>query len=149
MESVSGGLTHPGLRHSRINETVSDKRRVGDLRRQPIADRVHLRRDSGTEIRITAVAVDAAPLDHQRAPSARWRAGRGTLRLSGLKGRQWGSAGRVRMKTRVANPNEKICPASDGAGVLPAIQPVQPGRRIYPPPCKDCGGKGRIPRTDN
>lgn len=36
MESVSGGLAHPGLRHSRINETVSDKRRVGDLRRQPI-----------------------------------------------------------------------------------------------------------------
>jgi hypothetical protein len=35
------------------------------------------------------------------------------------------------MKTRVANPNEKRCPACDGTGVLAAIQPLQPGRRIY------------------
>jgi hypothetical protein len=23
-------------------------------------------------------------------------------------------------------------------------QPVRPGRKIYPAPCKNCGGKGRI-----
>jgi DnaJ-class molecular chaperone len=53
------------------------------------------------------------------------------------------------MKTRVANPNEQRCPACDGTGVLAAIQPAQPGRRIYPTPCEACGGKGRIPKTDN
>jgi hypothetical protein len=54
-----------------------------------------------------------------------------------------------RMKTRVANPTEQRCPACDGTGVLAAIQPVQPDRRIYPPPCGEYGGKGRIPKTDN
>jgi DnaJ-class molecular chaperone len=53
------------------------------------------------------------------------------------------------MKTRVANPNEQRCPACDGMGVLAAIQPVQPGRRMYPPPCEECGGRGRIPKADN
>jgi DnaJ-class molecular chaperone len=52
------------------------------------------------------------------------------------------------MKSRVADPKEKRCAACDGTGVLAAIQPVQPGRGIYPPPCKECDGKGRIPRAD-
>jgi DnaJ-class molecular chaperone len=52
------------------------------------------------------------------------------------------------MKTRVANPTEQRCPACDGMGVLAVIQPAQPGRRLYPPPCKACDGKGRIPKTD-
>jgi hypothetical protein len=54
-----------------------------------------------------------------------------------------------RMKTRVANPTEQRCSACDGSGVLAAIQPVQPGRRIYPPSCKESGGRGRIPKADN
>jgi DnaJ-class molecular chaperone len=54
----------------------------------------------------------------------------------------------VGMKTRVSNPSEQRCPACDGTGVLAVIQPVQPGHRIYPPPCKECGGKGRIPKTE-
>jgi DnaJ-class molecular chaperone len=53
------------------------------------------------------------------------------------------------MKIRIANPNEKRCPACDGTGVLAVIQPVQPDRRIYPAPCKECGGRGRIPKADN
>jgi DnaJ-class molecular chaperone len=52
------------------------------------------------------------------------------------------------MKSRVVNPNEKQCSACNGTGVLAAIQPVQPGRRIYPPPCGECDGKGRIPKAD-
>jgi hypothetical protein len=53
------------------------------------------------------------------------------------------------MKSRVANPNEMRCPACDGTGVLAVIPPVQPGRRIYPPSCGECDGKGRIPKADN
>jgi DnaJ-class molecular chaperone len=53
------------------------------------------------------------------------------------------------MKSRVANFTEQICPACDSTGVLAAVQPVLPGRRIYPPPCETCGGKGRIPKADN
>jgi hypothetical protein len=29
----------------------------------------------------------------------------------------------------------------NGTGVLAAIQPVRPDRRIYPPPCEACGGR--------
>jgi DnaJ-class molecular chaperone len=53
-----------------------------------------------------------------------------------------------RMKTRVANPTEQRCPACNGSGVLAVIQLVQPGRRIYPPPCGECDGKGRIPKAE-
>jgi hypothetical protein len=31
-----------------------------------------------------------------------------------------------------------------GTGFPVVGQPTQPGRRIYPPPCKLCSGKGRI-----
>jgi len=36
-----------------------------------------------------------------------------------------------------------------GTGFPKVKQPVQPGRRIYPAPCKECAGKGRVasPRT--
>ena len=50
------------------------------------------------------------------------------------------------MKKLPPNPTELRCPACDGTGVAVVMQPVQPGHRIYPPPCKECGGKGRIPR---
>jgi DnaJ-class molecular chaperone len=36
------------------------------------------------------------------------------------------------------------CPACDGTGFPPVTQPEQPGRKIYPAPCEQCFGKGRI-----
>jgi DnaJ-class molecular chaperone len=39
---------------------------------------------------------------------------------------------------------ETKCPACNGTGYPVVMQPVQPGRKIYPAPCKECGGKGRI-----
>ena len=47
------------------------------------------------------------------------------------------------MKPIKSNPNEEKCPACGGTG-FPAVQQPKPGRRIYPPPCKTCGGKGRL-----
>jgi len=43
-----------------------------------------------------------------------------------------------------ANPTEQKCPACDGTGFPNVVQPAQPDRRSYPPPCKKCGGKGRV-----
>ena len=37
-----------------------------------------------------------------------------------------------------------ICPACNGTGFPTVRQAVQPGRKIYYPPCKRCFGKGRI-----
>jgi hypothetical protein len=34
-------------------------------------------------------------------------------------------------------------PGCEGAGFPKVRQPVQPGRRIFPPPCKQCFGKAR------
>ena len=39
-----------------------------------------------------------------------------------------------------ANPNEQECPACNGTGYPVVMQPVQPGRKIYPAPCKKCCG---------
>jgi DnaJ-class molecular chaperone len=39
---------------------------------------------------------------------------------------------------------EVKCSACDGTGFQAVAQPAQPGRKIYPPPCKHCLGKGRI-----
>jgi DnaJ-class molecular chaperone len=39
------------------------------------------------------------------------------------------------------------CPACDGTGFPKVRQPVQPGRKIFPAPCKQCFGKGRLART--
>jgi DnaJ-class molecular chaperone len=36
------------------------------------------------------------------------------------------------------------CDACNGTGFPPVTEPVQPGRRVYPAPCKKCGGKGRL-----
>jgi len=41
--------------------------------------------------------------------------------------------------------SELKCEACNGTGFPPVKQPSKPGRRIYPTPCKECGGKGRIP----
>jgi DnaJ-class molecular chaperone len=36
------------------------------------------------------------------------------------------------------------CEACDGTGFPKVKQPTKPGKRIYPAPCKRCGGKGRV-----
>ena len=35
------------------------------------------------------------------------------------------------------------CRACEGTGLAKVTQPVQQGRKIYPPACKECSGKGR------
>jgi DnaJ-class molecular chaperone len=39
---------------------------------------------------------------------------------------------------------ETICAACNGTGFPKVRQPTEPGRKIYPGPCKQCLGKGRI-----
>ena len=39
---------------------------------------------------------------------------------------------------------EVKCPACDGMGIPAVAQPANPVRKIFPPPCKQCLGKGRI-----
>jgi DnaJ-class molecular chaperone len=53
------------------------------------------------------------------------------------------------MKEPAANPTEHKCPACNGTGYPVVTQPVQLGRKIYPAPCKECGGKGRIKEAAN
>jgi DnaJ-class molecular chaperone len=36
------------------------------------------------------------------------------------------------------------CPACNGTGFATVMQPLQPGKKIYPAPCKQCLGKGRL-----
>jgi DnaJ-class molecular chaperone len=49
------------------------------------------------------------------------------------------------MPTFSAKPIENKCPACNGTGFLAvAKQPAQPGRRIYPPRCLRCEGKGWV-----
>ncbi len=53
------------------------------------------------------------------------------------------------MKKPPAKPTEHKCPACNGTGYPVVMQPVQPGRKIYPAPFKECGGKGRITKAAN
>ena len=46
---------------------------------------------------------------------------------------------------RVATEIE--CPACEGTGFPAVAQPAEPGRKIYPAPCKACLGKGRLARN--
>jgi DnaJ-class molecular chaperone len=39
---------------------------------------------------------------------------------------------------------EVRCSACGGTGFPTVAQPAQTGRRIYPLPCKQCSGKGRV-----
>jgi DnaJ-class molecular chaperone len=39
---------------------------------------------------------------------------------------------------------EHVCPACNGTGYPVVMQPVRPGRKIYPVKCKVCDGKGKI-----
>jgi DnaJ-class molecular chaperone len=49
---------------------------------------------------------------------------------------------------RRSKPEEIVaeikCPACEGTGFPHVKQPVEPARRIFPAPCKECAGKGRI-----
>jgi DnaJ-class molecular chaperone len=42
---------------------------------------------------------------------------------------------------------EHKCSACDGTGFSAATNPMQPGRRIHPAPCKEYGGEGRTRET--
>jgi DnaJ-class molecular chaperone len=48
-----------------------------------------------------------------------------------------------RLKAEDRLPEVK-CAACNGTGFPTVKQPVQPGRKIYPEPCKECAGKGRM-----
>ena len=50
------------------------------------------------------------------------------------------------MKNLKAKPaaTEIRCPGCDGAGFPAVAQPAKAGRRIFPPACKQCLGKGRV-----
>jgi DnaJ-class molecular chaperone len=39
---------------------------------------------------------------------------------------------------------EVKCSGCDGTGFPRVAQPAKPGRKVYPPPCKWCLGKGRV-----
>jgi DnaJ-class molecular chaperone len=53
------------------------------------------------------------------------------------------------MKKPTAKPTEQKCPACSGTGFAMVVQPAQPTRKIYPPPCKQCGGKGWVKEAAN
>jgi DnaJ-class molecular chaperone len=53
------------------------------------------------------------------------------------------------MKKPSMKPTEHECPACNGTGFPVVMQPVQPGRKIYPVQCKNCAGKGRISEAAN
>ncbi|WP_409363895.1 hypothetical protein [Bradyrhizobium sp. BR 10261] len=43
---------------------------------------------------------------------------------------------------------EHTCPGCSGTGFAAVMQPVEPGRKIYPAKCQSCKGKGRITDAD-
>ena len=43
---------------------------------------------------------------------------------------------------------ERVCPACNGTGYPVVMQPMRPGRKLYPVKCKSCGGKGKITDTE-
>jgi DnaJ-class molecular chaperone len=47
------------------------------------------------------------------------------------------------MSKRLA-AGEELCSACGGTGVTKVRQAAKPGRRVYPPKCGKCGGRGRI-----
>jgi DnaJ-class molecular chaperone len=51
------------------------------------------------------------------------------------------------MKPIKSDVVEGICPACNGTGFLPVITKPAPGKRIYPPRCTKCGGKGKVPKS--
>jgi hypothetical protein len=53
----------------------------------------------------------------------------------------------LKMSKRSEKLPERHCPACDGRGVPAVKQPAIPGRKLFPAPCKKCGGKGRVAVT--
>jgi DnaJ-class molecular chaperone len=53
------------------------------------------------------------------------------------------------MRWPTTKPIETECPACNGTGFPEVKQPGQITLKIYPPPCKKCGGKGRISEDAN
>jgi DnaJ-class molecular chaperone len=51
------------------------------------------------------------------------------------------------MKKTKEAVKEVECPGCDGTGFPTVKKPIQPGKKIYPAPCKQCLGKGRIALT--
>ena len=47
------------------------------------------------------------------------------------------------LKPKAAS-TEIRCPACDGTGFPAVAQPAKAGRKIFPPACKQCWGKGRV-----
>jgi hypothetical protein len=104
------------------------------------------RRRRSTSLSATCVAVTApssaatltsgatwSPYERPRSPQAiRPRHG----------GRESGKDG-IMIKLKPAIKQER-CLVCGGTGITKVEQPAVPGRRIYPPQCKECGGKGRI-----
>jgi DnaJ-class molecular chaperone len=41
-----------------------------------------------------------------------------------------------------------MCEACKGRGFPVVMQPLKPGRKIYPAKCKACDGKGKITETN-
>jgi DnaJ-class molecular chaperone len=50
----------------------------------------------------------------------------------------------MKARKRKAPLPEVECPACNGTGFPPVAQPTQPEKKIYPAPCKQCLGKGRL-----
>jgi DnaJ-class molecular chaperone len=48
------------------------------------------------------------------------------------------------MKSIKSDVVEEICPACNGTGFLLVLRQPAPGKRIYPPRCAKCEGKGKI-----
>jgi DnaJ-class molecular chaperone len=48
------------------------------------------------------------------------------------------------MKKPRVQPSERACPGCNGTGLAPVKEPTRPGVRVYPPHCKECGGKGKV-----
>ena len=55
----------------------------------------------------------------------------------------------IQMKKPAVNPTEQKCAACNGTGFAVVAQPAQPDRKIYPPRCQECEGKGRIAGAAN
>src|SRR5882672_2913912 len=65
--------------------------------------------------------------------------GRKVFRYS--KGRPLRRQERLDMTPKI---KEHTCPACNGTGFPIVMQPVRPGRKIYPVKCESCDGKGKI-----
>jgi DnaJ-class molecular chaperone len=55
--------------------------------------------------------------------------------------------GEATVKRLSAKPTELKCPACNGTGFMAVLQSAKTGRRIYPPSCRKCNGKGRITKA--